>query len=229
MNNALILFTRVPIPGATKTRLIPFLTGEECAQVHSCFVKDIYEKAKTIQADLFVFYTPNDEKHLLKQLLGEEAIYLPQYGADLGEKMKNAIGVALRLGYEKVVLIGTDIPQIHPETLNNAFDSLNEKEIVIHPTFDGGYYLIGMKKEYDSIWKIERYGTNTVIYDTLQHMKTEKLSTAVGQMYYDVDDKDDLLHLYGDIQKGSVCNCPETMKYLEEKLKMRLELEKHEK
>lgn len=229
MNNALILFTRVPIPGATKTRLMPFLTGEECAQVHSCFVKDIYEKAKTIQADLFVFYTPNDEKHLLKQLLGEEAIYLPQYGADLGEKMKNAIGVALRLGYEKVVLIGTDIPQIHPETLNNAFDSLNEKEIVIHPTFDGGYYLIGMKKEYDSIWKIERYGTNTVIYDTLQHMKTEKLSTAVGQMYYDVDDKGDLLHLYGDIQKGSVCNCPETMKYLEEKLKMRLELEKHEK
>lgn len=61
---------------------------------------------------------------------------------------------------------------------------------MIHPTFDGGYYLIGMKKEYDSIWKIERYGTNTVIYDTLQHMRNEKLSTAVGQMYYDVDDKE---------------------------------------
>ena len=64
---------------------------------------------------------------------------------------------------------------------------------MIHPTFDGGYYLIGMKKEYDSIWKIERYGTNTVIYDTLQHMRNEKLSTAVGQMYYDVDDKGDFV------------------------------------
>lgn len=228
MNKALILFTRVPIPGATKTRLMPFLTGEECAQIHSCFVKDIYEKAKNVQADIFVFYTPKDEKHLLKQLLGEDAIYLPQHGTDLGEKMKNAIGVTLRLGYEKVILIGTDIPQIHPETLNNAFDNLDEKDIVIHPTFDGGYYLIGMKKEYDSIWKIERYGTNTVIYDTLQHMKAEKLSTSVGQMYYDVDDKEDLLHLYGDIKKGSVCNCPETMKYLEQNLKMRLELSEHE-
>lgn len=76
---------------------------------------------------------------------------------------------------------------------------------MIHPTFDGGYYLIGMKKEYDSIWKIERYGTNTVIYDTLQHMRNEKLSTAVGQMYYDVDDKGDLYHLYEDIEKGAIC------------------------
>jgi len=224
MNRALILFTRVPIPGMTKTRLMPFLNGEECAELHTCFVKDIYQKAKQVEADLFVFYTPRDEKNLLTKELGTEAIYMPQHGDDLGARMKNAIGIALRAGYEKVVLIGTDIPQIHPETLRNAFDNLNEKDIVIHPTFDGGYYLIGMKKEYDSIWKIERYGTNTVIYDTLQHMKNERLSTAVGQMYYDVDDKEDLRHLYTDIRKGSVCNCPLTMKYIEENLKERLEM-----
>ena len=223
MNKALILFTRVPIPGQTKTRLMPFLSGEECAKVHTKFVQDIYAKSKMVDADVFVFYTPRDEQKLLEQYLDSEAIFLPQHGDDLGQRMKNAIGIALRMGYEKVVLIGTDIPQIHPETLKNAFDSLDEKDIVIHPTFDGGYYLIGMKQEYDSIWKIERYGTNTVIYDTLQHMKNEKLSTAVGQMYYDVDDKNDLKHLYEDIKKGSVCNCPNTMAYLEQELKERLE------
>ncbi len=69
MNNALILFTRVPIPGQTKTRLMPFLSGEECAKVHTCFVKDIYAKAKEVGADLFVFYTPRDEKSLLKEVL----------------------------------------------------------------------------------------------------------------------------------------------------------------
>ena len=121
--------------------------------------------------------------------------------------MKNAIGIVLRMGYEKVILIGTDIPQIHPETLKNAFDNLGGKDIVIHPTFDGGYYLIGMKKEYDSIWKIERYGTNT----------------AVGQMYYDVDDKGDLYHLYEDIEKGAICNCPITIDYLELGLKGKLD------
>lgn len=225
MNNALILFTRVPIPGKTKTRLMPFLNGEECAEVHACFVKDIYEKSKEVEADLFVFYTPKDEKKLLTPLFEQDVICLPQYGEDLGERMKNAIGIVLRMGYEKVILIGTDIPQIHPETLNNAFDNLEEKDIVIHPTFDGGYYLIGMKKEYDSIWKIERYGTNTVIYDTLQHMRNERLSTAVGQMYYDVDNKEDLLHLYNDIQKGAICNCPVTIDYLELELKEKLEKE----
>ena len=223
MKDALILFTRVPIPGQTKTRLMPFLTGEECARLHACFVKDIYEKAKQVDADIFVFFTPKDEKKLLQQVLDNETVCLPQFGDDLGERMKNAIGIVLRMGYEKVILIGTDIPQIHPETLKNAFDNLGGKDIVIHPTFDGGYYLIGMKKEYDSIWKIERYGTNTVIYDTLQHMRNEKLSTAVGQMYYDVDDKGDLYHLYEDIEKGAICNCPITIDYLELGLKGKLD------
>ena len=58
MNKALILFTRVPIPGMTKTRLMPFLSGKECAELHTCFLKDIYEKAKQVEADLFVFFTP---------------------------------------------------------------------------------------------------------------------------------------------------------------------------
>lgn len=225
MNKALILFTRVPIPGMTKTRLMPFLSGKECAELHACFLKDIYEKAKQVDADLFVFFTPKEERELLKPILGNEVVCLPQHGDDLGKRMKNAIAVVLRMGYEKAVLIGTDIPQIHCETLKNAFDNLDEKDIVIHPTFDGGYYLIGMKKEYDSIWKIERYGTNTVIYDTLQHMRNERLSTAVGQMYYDVDDKEDLLHLYDDIKKGAVCNCPVTVDYLELVLKEKLEME----
>ena len=90
MKDALILFTRVPIPGQTKTRLMPFLTGEECARLHACFVKDIYEKAKQVDADIFVFFTPKDEKKLLQQILDNETVCLPQFGDDLGERMKNA-------------------------------------------------------------------------------------------------------------------------------------------
>lgn len=220
---ALIIFTRVPIPGQTKTRLMPFLDGEQCAGLHTCFLKDILQKAQQVDATLFLFYTPRDEKGLLQKVVGNEIICLPQYGVDLGQKMKNAIGSVLRLGFEKVILMGSDVPHIHLETLNNAFDSLDQKDIVIHPTFDGGYYLIGMKREYESIWQIERYGTNTVIYDTLQHMKNERLSTAVGQMYYDVDDKEDLCRLYRDMKKGAVRNCPLTQDYLNQELAAKLE------
>ncbi len=73
------------------------------------------------------FFTPKDEKKLLQQVLDNETVCLPQFGDNLGERMKNAIGIVLRMGYEKVILIGTDIPQIHPETLKNAFDNLGGK------------------------------------------------------------------------------------------------------
>ena len=182
--------------------------------LYKSFLTDVYEKAKATDADVFVFFTPRDKRAEFKILLGEDAVLLPQYGENLGQKMKNAIGAVLRMGYGKEVLMGTDIPHIHPETIKNAVENLENKDIVIHPALDGGYYLIGMKQEYESIWNIRRYGTNTVMYDTLQHMKAESLSASVGQMYYDIDCKEDLKQLWNDIKRGAVCNCPKTMAFL---------------
>lgn len=222
MNNALILFAMIPESGKTKIRLMPFLSVEECAALYGCFTRDVYVKAKDLDADIFAFFTPRDKGSVLKKFVGAEVVLLPQHGDDLGQKMKNAIGAVLRLGYSKVVLMGMDIPHIHTETIQNAFDNLDTKDIVIHPALDGGYYLIGMKREYESIWNIKRYGTNTVMYDTLQHMKAENLSISVGQMYYDIDGKDDLKRLWNDIKRGAICNCPETMAFLE-KIREKLE------
>lgn len=215
MANALILFAMIPAAGKTKIRLMPFLSPEECASLYSCFTRDVYQKAKAVDADVYVFFTPRDKGGALRSLLEEDVMLLPQHGEDLGQKMKNAIGAVLRLGYDKVVLMGMDIPHIHTETIQNAFDNLDSKDIVIHPALDGGYYLIGMKREFTSIWNIKRYGTNTVMYDTLQHMKAENLSISVGQMYYDIDGKEDLKQLWNDIRRGAVCNCPQTAAYLE--------------
>lgn len=223
MRNALIIFTRVPVPGFTKTRLMPFLTGKECAALHERFLLDIYEKARQVDCDIFVFYTPVDQEDTLKKLLGDGVKYLPQFGEDLGERMRNAIGITLMLGYKKSVLIGSDCPQIQIESLSEAFDRLDQHDIVIHPTFDGGYYLIGMKKDYESIWKIKRYGTNTVIYDTLQHMKNEHLTTSVGRTYYDIDEKEDLKRLFCDLEYGIITNCVKTKDYLEKELRFKLE------
>lgn len=223
MKQALIIFTRVPIPGKTKTRLMPFLSGVECAGLHQSFITDIFKKMKQVHADLFVFYTPEDEENLLKTIVTEDILLYPQKGENLGVRMKRAIGDVLQKGYEKVLLIGTDIPQMSPEAIEEAFASLDEKDIVINPTLDGGYYLIGMKKEYDSIWNVERYGTNTVIHDTLNHMKKEKLTVAKGQVYFDVDDKEDLLHLYKEVKEGTIHNCPVTEEYLKGILLEKLE------
>ena len=223
MNNALIIFTRVPIPGQTKTRLMPFLSEEECAQLHTCFIRDIYAKAKKTEADLFVFYTPEEEKVKLLHVLEEEPVCISQQGAGLGMRMKLAIDSVLQMGYKKVILIGTDIPQVRTETLEQAFAYLDTHDIVIHPTYDGGYYLIGMKTEQNSIWNVKRYGTNTVIQDTLQHMYEENLTVAVGEKYYDIDDKYDLKQLYCDLKAGVTWECPNTKEYFESALKEKME------
>lgn len=215
MANALILFAVIPPTEKSQNRLMPFLCAEECKSLYNCFVKDVYQKSRISGVDVYVFFSPQDKKGVFQSLLGTDAVLLPQHGDDLGQKMKNAIGAVLRMGYEKVVLMGTDIPHIHPETIRNAFDSLDVRDIVIHPALDGGYYLIGMKQEHDSIWNIRRYGTNTVMYDTLQHIKAQNLSTSVGQMYYDIDCKEDLRQLWNDVKRGAVCNCPETIAFLE--------------
>ena len=222
MNNALILFAIMPVSGKIRSRLMPFLSLEECTSLYDCYVKDVYEKARETGADVYVFFAPRDAKEAFKTLLGEDTVLLPQHGDNLGQKMKNAIGAVLRMGYSKVVLMGTDIPHIHTETIQNAFDNLDHKDVVIHPALDGGYYLIGMKQEYESIWNIRRYGTNTVMYDTLQHMKEENLTTSVGQMYYDIDSKEDLKQLWNDVRRGAVCNCPRTIAFLET-IKQKLE------
>ena len=98
MTNALILFVIIPPKEQARNKLMPFLSYEETVTLHSCFAKDVYQKACMSGADVYVFFTPRDKQAEFKKLLGEDAILLPQHGSDLGQKMKNAIGAVLRMG-----------------------------------------------------------------------------------------------------------------------------------
>ena len=99
MREAIIIFTRVPIPGRTKTRLQGFLTKDQCAEIHKNFLKDIKKTCEKLNEDIFVFYTPEDKDNILKDILGEKCNYKIQQGNDLGEKMYNAIDYVLSKKY----------------------------------------------------------------------------------------------------------------------------------
>lgn len=217
---AIILFTRIPVAGKTKTRMMPFLTGEECAELHACFIKDAYAACKNASADTVVFYAPEGDVQMLKHLLDENLTYIEQSGENLGIRMKRAVEQTLAMGYQKVVLIGTDIPQITSNILENAFAGLETTDIVINPTADGGYYLIGMKENYDEVWNVERYGTNTVIEDTLSQMEKAGLKVSTGDVCRDMDTEEDLRILYQEYQKTQQSGY--TWQYLKEHLSDRL-------
>ena len=208
MKNALILMTRVPIPGKTKTRLETHFTPEQCAKLHTCFIKDIYETASAVDADIFVYYTPYKYRHILSGILGSKALLRPQIDGGLGDRMLQTIKECLSEGYDKCLLIGTDIPTISEEMLTTAFFKLDENEIVVGPTFDGGYYLIGMKKAYNEIFDNTFYGVKSVFENTMLHIRNLGVSCSVINEWYDIDTFTDLQYMIG-MSETKVCQIPD--------------------
>lgn len=192
--NALIIFTREPVPGKTKTRLMPAFTPEQCAEFHKCFLKDISKEMKDLDADLFVAYTGGKPAFLRKTFRRafRDGRAFEQLGDDFGERMENAFRKVLCLGYDKAVLIGTDIPELRAETIENAFDSLDDSEIVLGPTADGGYYLIGMKEVRHEAFDVRLYGIGTVFDETMESIRGAGLSVSQVKVYSDIDEAGDL-------------------------------------
>lgn len=214
MKEAIIIFTRVPIPGQTKTRLESFLTKNQCAEIHKNFLEDIKFTCNKLKRDIFVFYTPEDKDNILKKILGEKCNYQIQKGNDLGEKMYNAIDYVLRRNYQSCILIGTDIPYLKQEDLSKAFKILEKKDIVLGPTEDKGYYLVGMKKATKLVFENVEYGHGNVLDNTITAIKNSNLTYDLTNKNVDIDDKEDLFYFYNEINKGKLNKHMNTSKFI---------------
>lgn len=199
MKRALILFTRIPLAGKTKTRMMPKLTPDACAALHSALIKDAAKAAAGSSADVFVCY--EGERASLNKLLcctdvlqrsKSKVRYFPQKGDGLGVRMQQAIAAVLQKGYDAAVLTGTDIPALSAEQLNRAFRVLEERDVVLGATKDGGYYLIGMKELQPSVFSLHTYGTGSVFAKTKEAAEKEGLSVGYTAQLSDLDTPEDL-------------------------------------
>lgn len=213
-DKAIIFFTRIPTLGKTKTRLEPFLSKDLCVKLQTAFIKDIYYNIKSIGIDIIINYSEHGNFDILKNIMHKGVYYLKQEGNDLGEKMHNAISFALK-EYRNVVLIGSDLPLINKKDLEVAFKVLETKDIVISPTYDGGYYLIGMKEENKDIFNI-KYSTSSVFEETIDKIKSMGKSYGKGSIQLDVDDKNDFLRLYKILKEDENISCDNTRKLVNE-------------
>ncbi len=195
MKQAILCFTRVPIPGRTKTRLMPHLSPEECARLHTAFLQDIAQVCHSTAADLFVAHTPDPGAEMLKDIFPTALGFFPQEGTDLGQRMHNALTRLLAEDYEKCLLIGSDVPLITSAHLQAAFAALNEADVTLGPVEDGGYYLVGLKRPCPALFQNQTYGSGSVYENTLAAAISAglKVSPAPGTM--DVDTWEDLLEL----------------------------------
>ena len=195
MKKAVICFTRVPKSGVTKTRLLPILSGDQCAKLHTAFLTDLSHVYARMDADLFVSYTADPDWEMLKSVFPAAADYFPQEGANLGEKMYNALRHVLELDYDAVVLTGADLPLMTAAHLESGFTALEGADVTFGPTSDGGYYLVGMKQPHRTVFENQQYGGATVLENTIAASEAAGLAVMLADPCDDVDTPEDLRNL----------------------------------
>lgn len=190
----LIIFNRYPLPGQTKTRLIPLLGSAGAADLQKRLTEKTCETARRFSLSrpiaIEICYANGNEKKM-KSWLGAGPIYSRQAAGDIGRRMHQAFITAFRSGCESAVLIGTDIPGITEDLLDRAFSLLEENDVVVGPSMDGGYWLIGLSKPLDLFQNIQ-WSTGSVLKQTLNLIRKNRLTYECLEKLSDIDTERDL-------------------------------------
>ena len=193
---ALILFLRYPERGAVKTRLAKDIGEERACELYRCFLEDLNAAARGLPADRIVSAAGVRDPGASD--LFDGCVHIPQRGADLGERMHNAFADAFTRGYSRAVLVGSDIPSVTTELLDRALARLAARDCVMGPAGDGGYYLIGFRRETPRRELFQGIGWSAprVFEDTRNRIIASGLSLALVPALDDIDGLDDLRKFY---------------------------------
>ena len=204
-NNSIIVFIRYPRNGQVKTRLAETTSREFAVKFYKSCAENLVKNVKKISSiNRFVFYSDKNEKKEIINWLGTKLFFAPQEGDTLGRRMKNAFEKILSTGAQKVIIIGTDIPDLSKEIIVDAFDKLNSYDVVIGPSKDGGYYLLGMKKMNSQLFEGIEYSTPEVLSVTILKIKELKLAYHLLPELMDIDTEENLITWLDDTYKSPI-------------------------
>lgn len=214
--NALNFFFKYPETGNVKTRLAKNLGNKFVFDLYCHFLNDIFSTCKLVNAETVISCSTSPELYDIKPFWDKDITVLVQHGDDLGERMFNSFKSVFNLGYDNCVIIGSDSPDLSVEILNDAFKRLKENDIVLGPTSDGGYYLIGLNKDKInfSIFEGVEWSTEEVLDKTVENIKSIRLTYSILPQWNDIDELDDLIYFFN---KNKNKNKPvklKTMKFL---------------
>ena len=219
---ALGIMTKAPEAGKVKTRLTPPLTQSEAAELNICFLRDlsrsIVTAAEKSPARGVAIYTPVGKESLYDDILPAGFLLIAQRGEKFGERLENAVVDLLASGFESVCLINSDSPTVPATNFAEAANELSKPgdRIVLGPSDDGGYYLIGVKASHQRVFEEIEWSTERVLEQTLE--RAEEIHVPVHQLAsgYDVDDRVTLQRLCAELldKELSADMAPNTRKFL---------------
>ncbi|MBS3755312.1 MAG: TIGR04282 family arsenosugar biosynthesis glycosyltransferase [Desulfobacterales bacterium] len=204
-SKCLIVFVKAPVRGTVKTRLAEDLGDSGAVRLYRALVEDLLATIYRMNINLRIFYHPGKHEALMRKWLGADAPLFVQQGADLGQRMHHALGCTAAEGFRSVVLIGSDIPGLNDQIINNAFSLLGAYPAVIGPAVDGGYYLIGFRAGciFMGAFTGIDWGTPNVLEKTLQRFRQKGKETPLLPSLRDIDTRADLQAFAAGLSDGA--------------------------
>ncbi len=211
--DALIVFLKSPEHGWVKTRLAARLGNDVALGLYLAFLEDLADLARSFVEKTFVVYD-GIEENPPQAFAGMP--FFKQRGADMGEKMASALADVFKMGFDRAVLIGSDLPDLPANHLHQALKKLADTPLVLGPATDGGYYLIGCRKETFSraLFSDIHWSGPTVLSETLARAYAVGLQTALIDPWPDIDTVEDLKRFY--LRNAQTGRAPHTMQFLKQ-------------
>ncbi|MEY2485002.1 MAG: uncharacterized protein QOH39_650 [Verrucomicrobiota bacterium] len=219
---ALGIMTKAPEAGKVKTRLTPPLTPEEAAELNICFLRDISHSIASVSEQTgsrgVAIYTPEGSEAAYANIIPPNFSLILQRGDDFGERLMLAVEDLMTTGFGSICLINSDSPTVPPSTFAEAATELAKPgdRIILGPSDDGGYYLIGLKKMHRFIFERIDWSTERVFEQTLERANDTGVSVHLLPKGFDVDDRAMLRRLCDELlgTQSSHDVAPNTRKFL---------------
>src|SRR5215475_12839158 len=196
--NALAVMAKAPLPDQVKTRLQPSLTAEEAAALsRSLLVDQLNHLQELTRTDFYLAFASDDAQCLMEKLAPSYFRLFPQQGDDLGSRMAAVFERLFQMGHKNIALIGGDLPPVPLGFFNQAyaFFESSEKRVVLGPSRDGGYYLVGSNQPTPEIFASMSWRHSEVLKETKNRLASLRVDYCLLPLWFDIDTVDDLRYL----------------------------------
>ena len=215
-DRVLVIMAKAPKRGAVKTRLAPSLSPEALTGFYCCLLEDTLALARSLSDVEIAIMCPDSDVKELAQLAGSEATVVAQEGEGLAAGLTSVFAHFAVNDQRRTIAFNSDSPHLPRSVLEDSFETLAAHDVVVGPTHDGGYYLVGAKASHPTLFAHDGMGTSSALERLLSRARVLELSVGFADPFYDIDVADDLTRLAGELRLAP-SRAPRTARWLKER------------
>ena len=214
-DRVLVIMAKAPRPGSVKTRLVSSLSPEAVTDFYCCLLEDTLALARSLDGVEVAIMCPESDANEMARLAGVQAKVVAQEGEGLAAGLSSVFAHFAKDHQRRTIAFNADSPHLPRSVLGVAFETLASHDVVVGPTHDGGYYLVGAKTSYPTLFAYDGMGTGSALERLLSRTRDLELSVGFADLFYDVDVADDLTRLAEELRLTPE-RAPRTARWLKE-------------